>query len=179
MEHELIDYFDENGKHLGIIDKNIAHKKGLWHKSVHVWLINDKNQILMQKRCPQKNFFPNFWDCSFAGHIGTGENSLTGAIREGYEELGIKINNNDLIYLFTYKEKLKWGKITSNEFVDVYISFQNIDIKELKLQVEEVSDVKYFDIHEIFSDNRKIVPHDYEYKKLEIFFKNNIEIENN
>ena len=62
MEHELIDYYDENGRLLGVIDKAIAHREGLWHKSVHLWIFNSKNQVLLQKRCAQKKFFPCFYD---------------------------------------------------------------------------------------------------------------------
>ena len=46
MEHELIDYYDENGRLLGVIDKAIAHREGLWHKSVHLWIFNSKNQAI-------------------------------------------------------------------------------------------------------------------------------------
>lgn len=73
---ELIDLLDENGNMIGTIDKAIAHRDGLWHKSVHIWMVNDKNEILLQHRCAEKNFFPNFWDCSFAGHVGAGEESI-------------------------------------------------------------------------------------------------------
>ncbi len=106
MEHEMIDQLnEETGEVIGIVDKDIAHRDGLWHKSVHVWIVNDKNQILLQQRCAEKKFYPNVWDSSFAGHVGAGEDSITSAIREGEEELGIQVDINKMNYLFTYKEK--------------------------------------------------------------------------
>lgn len=183
MEHELIDWYDENGNYRGIIDKAIAHKKGLWHKSVHVWIINDKNQILMQNRCAKKKFFPNYWDCSFAGHIGAGESSLASAIREGKEELGLKLNPKDFQFLFTIKEEYAWKDIISKEFVDVFVLRQNVNIEDLKYQQEEVECAQYFDMDEIFKFDRnsEIFPHVEEYENLNQFFKNfenNLEEEN-
>lgn len=169
MEHELIDFYDENGKHLGIIDKSVAHGTGLWHKSVHVWIMNDKNQILLQKRCAQKKFFPSFWDCSFAGHIGAGESSLVSAIREGQEELGLTINPQELKYLFTIKEEFVWNDITSREFVDVFVMQKNINLNNLNYQTEEVETAKFFDMKKVFSKSKpsNILPHDEEFKILE------------
>ena len=169
MEHELIDWYDKKGKYMGIIDKSIAHEKGLWHKSVHVWIINDKNQLLLQKRSFEKKFFPNFWDCSFAGHIGVGETSLVSAIREGEEELGLRIESQDLKFLFTIKEECKWDNIDSKEFVDVYLMRKNVDLKELTYQKEEVEATMYFDMNEVFKcdRNNNIFPHIDEYRMLE------------
>ena len=48
MEHEMIDLLDESGQKIGVIDKAVAHKEGQWHRSVHVWIVNDNNQILLQ-----------------------------------------------------------------------------------------------------------------------------------
>lgn len=174
MEHELIDWYDENGNYKGVIDKAIAHKKGLWHKSVHVWIVNDKNQILMQKRCAKKKFFPNYWDCSFAGHIGAGEKSLISAIREGEEELGLKLKPKDFKFLFTIKEDFAWKDIVSREFVDVFVLKKNVNLEDLRYQQEEVECAQYFEMAEIFKHDRSsnIFPHVDEYERLNQIFKN-------
>lgn len=168
MEHELIDYYDENGTHLGVIDKAIAHKEGLWHKSVHVWVVNDKKEVLIQKRCSQKKFFPNFWDCSFAGHIGAGENSIVSAIREAKEEIGLTIEDAELNFLFTEKQEYSWDKILSREFVDVYVLYRNIDTSSLSFQEDEVEFAKFVNLKELttlFLSN-KIIPHNKEFEYL-------------
>ena len=119
MEHELIDYFDEKRNFKGVIDKAVAHKNGLWHRSVHVWIINSKNQILLQKRCAAKKFYPEFWDCSFAGHIGAGECSVVSAIREGEEELGLKLKESDLKYAFTFSIDICFPPVTRRCFFHI------------------------------------------------------------
>ncbi len=167
MEHELIDYYDENGNHKGVIDKAIAHKEGLWHKSVHAWIINSKNQILLQKRCALKTFYPNFWDCSFAGHVGAGENNKESALREGEEEIGISFSPDDLEYAFTNKEILKWNDKDSREFVYVYIIKKDIAVSDIKYQKEEVEEARYFELEELFNGKiENLFPHQDEYDQL-------------
>lgn len=171
---EIIDYFDENtGKIIGCIEKEIAHKKGLWHKSVHVWIINDNNQILLQQRCKEKSLYPNVWDVSFAGHLTSGEDSFTAIIREGMEEFGIKIDTNKIEYLFTNKEKLVYEQIQSNEFVDIYLLRQNVKLEDITFQESEVSDVKYIEIDDFFdmvvSKSEDLFPHINEYEKLRLY----------
>lgn len=175
MEHEMIDHLNEKtGKVIGVIDKAVAHRDGLWHKSVHVWIINNNNEILLQQRCADKKFYPNVWDCSFAGHVGAGEDSITSAIREGEEEIGITVDTTKMKYLFTNKEKLSYEKIQSNEFVDIYLLKQDINIKDIVIQKEEVGGVKYVSITEFFemikNKDVSLFPHINEYEELEKHF---------
>ena len=48
---EYFDILDENGKKTGKTKlRKEVHKDGDWHKAVHVWIINDKNEILLQRK---------------------------------------------------------------------------------------------------------------------------------
>ena len=134
MEHEMIDYYNEKGEPLGVIDKAVAHKQGQWHRSVHVWLVNDNNEMLLAHRCKEKTFFADCWDCAFAGHVGAGESSVASALREGEEEIGLKLKEEELEYLFTFKDKLVWKDKISNEFVDVFLVRKNVELTELVYQ---------------------------------------------
>ena len=98
---EYFDVLNEKGNYTGRIEtREKCHKDGLWHKAVHVWIVNDNNEILLQYRCAEKSLYPNLWDCSFAGHIGVGESSIEGLIREGKEELGIEVDLEKLELTF-------------------------------------------------------------------------------
>lgn len=173
MEHEMIDEYNKIGEKIGVVDKEIAHRDGLWHKAIHVWIINDKNEVLLQYRCSEKKLYPNMWDVSFAGHIGAGESSVEAVIREGKEELGIDVDLERLEFLMTMVEKVKYEKILSNEFIDVYILRQNININEIALQKEEVADAKYVSINEFFDivEKGNICPHEMTYKILRELWK--------
>ena len=172
---EIINEYNTRGEKIGEVDKDIAHQKGLWHKSVHVWVINDNNEILLQYRCKDKDLYPNTWDCSFAGHINSYENSIDALVREGKEELGIDINLDKLEYVFTTKEILKYNDVDNREFVDIFILRQNIKLEDIKFQEEEVSGAKYVNYDEFFKliDDNKLLPHDIEYSVLKITLKNN------
>lgn len=171
--HEMIDQYNIRGEKLGVIDKADAHKLGLLHKSIHVWLINKKNEILLQYRCKDKLLYPNTWDCSFAGHVGAGETSIEAVVREGKEEIGIDVDLEKLEYLMTLKENIKYKNINSNEYVDIFLLRQDFDIKKVKFQMEEVSDAKYFSKKEFFEliKSDKVLPHKLEYIILEELLK--------
>lgn len=59
---------------------------------MHVWIINDKNELLLQKRSATKKTHPNCWDISGAGHIKAGKTISDGAIRELKEDSERKRN---------------------------------------------------------------------------------------
>lgn len=174
MKVEIINQYNNIGEKIGTIDKEIAHKKGLWHKSVHVWILNNKNQILLQYRCADKKLYPNTWDVSFAGHIKAGENSIDALIREGKEELGIDVKIEKLNYIFTNREEIKYKQIDSKEFVDVFILRQNVELENIVFQSDEVSNAKYVSIDNFLklAKNNKIMPHEIEYTVLEKVLKN-------
>jgi isopentenyldiphosphate isomerase len=111
------------------------------------------------------------WTVSVTGHLSQGEDSITGALKELEEEIGIIANKKDLRYLFTVKEyKVYRQDYIDNELIDVFIVKKDIDIKDLKMQKEEVSAVKFVQYKElekmIKSDSSDIVEHTEMYKKL-------------
>ena len=170
---EQFDVLDENGNKTGQIKpRDLVHRDGDWHKGVHIWILNSDNELLVQKRSPQKDSYPNQWDISSAGHVPAGENSIEGAIREIKEELGIDTNKEDLKLLFTLKKKsvLKNGTFINNEFDDVYLAKLDFDITKLILQTEEVSEVKLITVDDLekvlLSKDSTFVPHDEEYTRL-------------
>lgn len=173
MKHEIIDEYNKIGEKVGVIDKELAHQNGLWHKAIHVWVLNDKNEILLQYRCAQKMLYPDTWDCSFAGHVGAGESSIQAVLREGKEELGIEVNLENLEYLFTNRESIEYEQIKSNEFVDIYLLRQNITLDHIRFQEEEVSDAKYVSQKTFFQliEEEKMLPHKIEYEVLKEILK--------
>jgi isopentenyldiphosphate isomerase len=101
---EYIDVLTEEGKPIGqSVPRSEVHAKGLWHQAVHVWIINSKGEILIQKRSAIKESSPGLWDISAAGHMSAGESVLEAVHKEISEELGIKISSDDLIEIGVVK----------------------------------------------------------------------------
>ena len=51
-KEKIFDIYDINGKHVGAKPKSFCHSDnpGVYHKPVWIWIVNDKGQILVQKR---------------------------------------------------------------------------------------------------------------------------------
>ncbi|MBR6113519.1 MAG: NUDIX domain-containing protein [Bacilli bacterium] len=179
---ELLDVLDENGNKTGEVEeRSEVYRKGLWHRSSHIWIINDNNELLVQRRNPYKATFPNLWAISVAGHVDSGETSLDTAIRELKEEVNLDVNPNELEFLFTIKRETPYKDSFLRVFDDVYLLRKNIDCEQTKLQVEELTDIKYVYyeyLEDIFKEGDKdYVPYTEEHKKLfEILKDRNLEI---
>ena len=79
------------------------------------------------------------WEVT-SGVVDISESSSTGALRELKEELGIKVNKNDLQFIGSYAR--------INDFVEVFLLKSNISISNLKLQEDEVQAAKWVKVEE-------------------------------
>ena len=140
MEH--IDIFDENNNSTGKVkEKQQAHEDGNFHRTAHVWIINDKNELLLQKRSASKKTHPNCWDISGAGHIKSGESVVDGAIRELKEELGVEVEEKDLQYIATIKSTKNPKNM---EFQYVYLLNCNKEVEEYIFEDNEVLNGEFY-----------------------------------
>lgn len=62
-----------------------------YHLVVHVWIKNSRDEWLISQRAASRPTFPLMWEC-VGGSVTTGEDSLTGAIREAKEEVGVDLD---------------------------------------------------------------------------------------
>lgn len=176
---EYIDIFDYNNNPTGEIkEKTQVHEDGNFHRTAHVWIMNDKKELLLQKRSATKKSHPNFWDISGAGHIRAGETVIEGAIRELKEELGVEVKEEDLQYIATIKSTKNPKNM---EFQYVYLLNCNKEIEEYIFEDNEVSEVKYVfykDLEKMVEEKAEgLLIHEEEYKYLFKYIrKQNIEI---
>ena len=145
MNKEYFDILDENGNKTGKIKlRTEVHRDGDWHKAIHIWIINDKGDILLQRRSADKDSNPNMIDISCAGHLTAGDDSLNGAIRELKEELNMDIEPEELQFIKTLKRSSKYTEtFINNEFDDLYILRTDKKIDDMKYQEEEISEIFY------------------------------------
>lgn len=156
---EVFDVLKENGEYTDRIEtRENCHKYGLWHKAVALYIINSKNQVLLQKRSANKKLWPNLWDITAGGHVFAGEFGFQAIIREIKEELGIDIKKDDILFVGSATSVNEKGDIINKHFNEYYIVNKDVDISELTLQKEEVSDAKWFEKQEIL----KLIDNNYE-----------------
>ncbi len=62
-----------------------------YHLVVHVWIKNSRGEFLISQRSASRPTFPLMWECT-GGSVTVGEDSLTGALREAKEEVGVDLD---------------------------------------------------------------------------------------
>jgi len=138
-----------------------VHKHGDWHQSTHVWILNSRGELLIQKRSPNKPNAPNKWDSSAGGHVLAGDTPIESAQKEVEEELGIKVDKKELQYLFTIKRSSvqNEGKYLNNEFENVFLFKKDLDLKKLNFQKEEITELKFIPWQELKKKIESKDPH--------------------
>lgn len=173
MIEEYFDILDKDGKKIGqVCPRSVVHQNGYYHATVHVWVVNQSGNILLQKRSAQKDTHPGLWDISCAGHLSDGDTALDAAVRELYEELGIVIDTPSRFqFLFRiFKSYISLDQLIKDyEFSDVFI-LQVADTEMIRFCPEEISEVKYVSPEAfkkmVYTTDPDLVPHDEEYGKI-------------
>ena len=101
---EMVDKFDNKRRPLNKTTERHEKIEGEYRQSVHTWIQNSKGEFLIQKRTPNKNFFPNMWSQT-GGGVDTGETTFQAAVRECKEELGIDIDTSNMELIMSFKRK--------------------------------------------------------------------------
>ena len=126
-----------------------VHRLGLWHKAVHVWLLNSQGQFLIQKRSPHVHTAPNRYECTAGGHIDQGQTSLDAAVRELTEETSIIVMPEQLEYVGTFVDSFVQDEVVvNNEFDDIYLVRMDVKLEDLVHSEHEVSSLSWHDARE-------------------------------
>lgn len=141
---EMVEKFDSKRIPLGKIEERYKRIEGEFKQSMHIWIMNKNGEFLIQKRSEEKRVFPGMWSIT-GGGVDVGETTLQTVIRECKEELSIDVDMDKLELMMMFR--------TKKDFTDVWLLRQDIEIDNIKLQEEEVSEVKWISD----SDLRKMI----------------------
>ncbi len=136
---ELVDLLNNRKELVGKTCERTKVPDGFYGLSIHIWIINDKNEILIQQRSSNRKMFPNMWT-NTGGACISGETSILTVIRELKEELNIDVNIDHLEFIASYKRE--------KDYVDVWVLKENINTNNIKFVDGEVQDVKWVSIDE-------------------------------
>ncbi len=143
---EYVEVWDDQGRPTGIIKpRHEVHRTGEWQPTVDVWLINPRGELLLQQRSIHKEGNPLKWNSSSAGHVTAGTTPLFTARQETIEEIGLDLPESNFRFLFTSQELFVMPNQTTlaRELAHVYIAEADISTTALRLQAEEVTDVRW------------------------------------
>lgn len=109
-EEERVVLVDANDRELGTEDKLTAHRQGLLHRAVSVFLFDDQGRLLLQQRSADKYHSPLRWSNACCSHPRQGELPATAAQRRLQDELGITCELQSA-GVFTYRADVGGGLV--------------------------------------------------------------------
>lgn len=142
---ELWDIIDKNGNATGRQhERGKPMNKDEYHLEVCVLIENGKGEYLISQRAPNKTF-PNMWEFT-GGSAVAGDDSMTTALKEVKEELGIALEPQ---YGRMIKHHLPCGNAECHGLVDIWLFKQNIDISTVIFAADETCNAMWASHDEI------------------------------
>lgn len=171
---EYLDVLDERGEKTGeSLPNKEVHAKGLFHRGVHVWIMNSSKEFLLQKRTMNKWAYPGYWTMSAGGHISSSDTCVEAAQREVQEEIGLDIPTSEFELVCSIKQPRTVHRkdYIDEEFDDIYLVRRDLNISDLKFAPDEVDDARWISIEElenwIKGNGESLTPHiEEEFNKL-------------
>lgn len=137
---ELWDVYDRQGRLLGrTMRRGDSFIGDECHLCVHVWVKNSEGRFMLTKRSENKSL-PGLWETT-GGSVVAGEDSLSSAVREVYEETGFSIDAGQGRLLFRYGG--------DNFLCDVWLFPGDFDLEQARLLPGETCAIMYADEEKI------------------------------
>ena len=137
----LLDVLDEYGNFTGQrAPREEVHTLGLIHRAVHLYLVDEEEHLLMQKRAKTVDHYPNEWSISLTGHVDAGESSSEALYREVREELRLEPTTMKFDFLFSYRQDYTLHKsYIDRQFNDVYFCQHPFRLESIHFDTNEVA----------------------------------------
>ena len=147
MVEEKVILVDTNDNPIGLMNKLEAHEKALLHRAFSVFILNDKNELMLQQRAHHKYHSPLLWTNTCCSHQRENETNIQAGTRRLREEMGFETELKEMFH-FIYKAPFDNG-LTEHELDHVMIGYYN-DVPVINK--EEVESWKWMKIEEVKND---------------------------
>jgi len=147
MSEEYVILVDENDTQIGIMPKLEAHKKAILHRAFSVFILNGKEELLLQQRAASKYHSPLLWTNTCCSHQRVGETNVEAGKRRLHEEMGFKTELKE-VFSFIYKAPFDNG-LTEYELDHVMIGSYN---ENPEINTDEVESFKWMTLEEVKAD---------------------------
>lgn len=154
---EFIICVDKNDKKISLEEKIKVHKEGILHRAFSIFIFNNKNELLLQRRALEKYHSPGLWTNTCCSHQRETETLKEAALRRLQEEMGFKCDINEK-FVFSYRVEFEDGLI-ENEIDHVFVGKYNDDVF---INSDEVKEYKWITVECLFKDI-KLNPNKYTY----------------
>lgn len=155
LDHQFVVLVDQKDRPIGKMPKLEAHQKGALHRAFSVFILNSKNELLLQRRSASKYHSPNLWTNTCCSHPYVDELVIDAGNRRLKEEMGL---DTPLEYLFhfIYHQEVGNGLI-EHELDHVYYGVSD---KNPKINPLEVSQWKWMPL-KVVENELLASPHDF------------------
>ncbi len=147
MIEENVILVNEKDEQIGLMPKLEAHEKAVLHRAFSVFILNDKNQLMLQQRAHQKYHSPLLWTNTCCSHQREGETNLQAGNRRLMEEMGFETELKELFH-FIYKAPFDNG-LTEHELDHVMIGYYH---DNPVINLEEVESWKWMEMDVVKKD---------------------------
>lgn len=144
MINQSLILVDNQDNPIGIMDKLEAHLKGLLHRAFSIFIWNQKRELLIHKRAPNKYHSANLWTNTCCSHPQPNEATMDAAIRRLQEEVGFSTNLQHRFH-FIYKTELE-NNLIEHELDHVFIGEYNEDFTP---NPDEISETRWISIENL------------------------------
>lgn len=126
---EYVVLLDDEGQPCGQADKSSVHTAQTpLHLAFSCWLLDGHGHTLLTQRAATKATWPMAWTNSFCGHPAPGEEVTAAVRRRGRQELGVEVQDLQLILpAFRYSAQMPNG-IRENEVCPVFVASAQQDV---------------------------------------------------
>jgi len=147
FDNEPLILVDDQGVAIGSKPKLECHLgDGILHKAFSVFVLNRKNEILLQQRSAEKMLWPSYWSNSCCSHPRAHEASETDAVQRRLdEELGIEISDLEKHFDFEYRASYK-NIGTEWEHCSVFTARSDASVQ---VNPREIADTKWVAIAQL------------------------------
>ncbi len=149
MKEEEVILVNENDEQVGTMPKLEAHEKAVLHRAFSIFILNDKNEVMLQQRAAHKYHSPLLWTNTCCSHQRVGESNIQAGTRRLQEEMGFVTDIKELFH-FIYKAPFDNG-LTEHELDHVMIGYSN---QEPLINEDEVASWKWMSTADIKNDIR-------------------------
>lgn len=134
---EILAVVDDDDNVIGKERRDVIHQKGLVHREVWLYLVQD-GKFLLQKRVDN-----NKWDCTVGGHFPYDQDYDEAAIRETKEEIGLDITEKNLQRIAKLRNNYDFITHKNNNFGFLYM-LKDVDVSMIKKDDGEIIELKFF-----------------------------------
>ena len=146
---EQVVLLDDAGQPIGVADKLLVHTQTTpLHLAFSCHVYNPDGHVLVTRRALSKLTWPGVWTNSFCGHPAPGESLEAAMVRRASTELGITVDDFELILPDFRSRAVDASGIVENEVCPVYRAVTNDVVRPNPDEVTEFAWVEPTSLHD-------------------------------